>query len=850
MGPGPAAIAGRPRARAADVNRPAQAATSGPRGLRRGGALLVLVGLLVPPLSSRAERVELPPELATMTIEELLRVRVQVGSRGNGRVLALSPVPVDVITAARIEATGLAETSKILQRLVPSFHYPRATVTDGTDHVRPFTLRGLEPDQVLVLVNGKRRHTGALLHLNQSVGRGTTGVDLNAIPAHSIERIEILRDGAAAQYGSDAIAGVINIRLKSHEERIVRTTQGVTGERDGRVQQYVLAAGTRIADGFVHGTVEVRDRGLANRAGLDGRTMYFEGDPRNDDPALNDRRTHERGDPEMLDVLLRVNGAVPVGGAGMELYSFGGLDVRESRSGGFFRRPLDDRNVRGIHPDGFLPRIAPRHLDGDWTLGARGDGEDWTWDLSNTFGGARLDVEVENSVNASLGVESPTSFDDGALQFLQNSTNVDLVRDVDLGLSDEIALGFGGEVRVEYFQIVAGEAASHVHGGVPVLDGPNAGDPALGGSQVFPGFRPEDEIAQERVSVGLYGDVESEVAEGLLVELAGRFESFPDFDPTVDGKVAVAWHPLPEIGLRSSASTGFRAPSLAQSHFAATATNFLGDVPFEVGTFRVDSPLARALGARDLEPERSVHLSGGISLLPVPGLRISGDVFLTDIDDRIVLSETITHDPSIFDAEVVALLDRFGVGGARFFTNAVDTRTYGADVRLEYERDLGPAGRFGLGAQVHHGRTEIRGAVDALPLLTRTGSDAAFSRATRDRLTRSQPGDNVILSLDYRWREARLLLRGQRFGEVLDIRSVEDQQTEIGATWLLDVELAIRPLDWLEIAAGAHNALDETPDFLRDTNDLFGPGKSFQYSQFSPAGFLGAYYYGRLAARF
>jgi iron complex outermembrane receptor protein len=353
-----------------------------------------------------------------LTLEALLDIETDalanVGSRGEAIDSLEAKVPVDIITSEQIEHTGYTELSKVLQRFIPGFNFPRPSIKDGSDHIRPFTLRGMAPDQVLVLVNGKRFHSSTLLHVNGTIGRGSTGVDLNTIPLHSIERVEVLRDGAAAQYGSDAIAGIINIILKSGgEERRLTTTIGQTYEGDGELYQTDLHYGITLPlDGFVNMTAEFRDRNPTNRAIIDTRQQYFEGDFRNNNPATQNNR---RGDPDTQDFLLALNAELPLSDE-IIFYLHGATNYRESEAGAFFRRPLDNRNVRGIYPDGFLPLIAPEIFNYSATFGAKGETySNFNWDFSHTVGGSYIDYYVKNSLNASLGTHSPTSFDAGGL---------------------------------------------------------------------------------------------------------------------------------------------------------------------------------------------------------------------------------------------------------------------------------------------------------------------------------------------------------------------------------------------------------------------------------------------------
>ncbi|MDQ3029882.1 MAG: TonB-dependent receptor, partial [Actinomycetota bacterium] len=561
-----------------------------------------------------------------------------VGTRGAERTSTEAPVPVDVLTAVEIKQTGRTETSQIIQALAPSFNFPRATVSDGTDHTRPATLRGLSPDQVLVLVNGKRRHASALINVNNSIGRGSGMVDLNAIPASAIERIEILRDGAAAQYGSDAIAGVINIILKEGSPNELSTTFGQTVESDGGVIQgagnYALAVG---GDGVLQIAAEYRNRGFTNRSAADLRTQYLAGDPRNSDPTLNGQINHRQGDADTEDAGLFLNLAKPVAD-GTEFYFFGGGTIRSGESAGFWRRALDDRTVRSIYPNGFLPLIGTKISDFSGVAGLRGDRAGWRWDLSADYGRNLFHFDVRNSANVTLGAASPTEFYAGTLKSDQFTANLDVAKSFPLGLASPLNVAVGGEFRRDGYHITEGEPDSYRDGGVPILDGPNVGTQGAPGAQVFPGFRPGDATDQSRNNVAGYVDLEAQVVRKVLIGVAGRVENYSDFGSTTDGKVTARFEPIPGFAVRGAVSTGFKAPSLGQSFFSATSTNFINGIPFENRTFPVTTPVAQALGASELTAETSQNYSFGVALNPVKNLSVTADYYQILIDDRIVFT--------------------------------------------------------------------------------------------------------------------------------------------------------------------------------------------------------------------
>ncbi|CAN5785336.1 TonB-dependent receptor [soil metagenome] len=781
---------------------------------------------------------------------------VAVGSRRPNRTVTEAPVPIDVLTSADIEATGLTETSQIIQRLAPSFNFPRASVADGTDHVRPATLRGLAPDQVLVLVNGKRRHNSALVNVNGTVGRGSTSVDLNAIPANAIERIEVLREGAAAQYGSDAIAGVINIVLKSGARREIMSTFGQTREGDGRVVQVAGTAGLEVAEtGFLNLSGEFRDREATNRSAPDTRPQFFAGDPRNNDPALNNLINHRQGDAAVRDVGGFLNGAVPLGRNG-QLYTFGGLTFRHGEAAGFFRRPNDARTVRAIHPNGFLPLIVTDIVDGSGAVGTRGTLAGFRYDLSGVYGRNTFDFNVHNSNNVSVGTASPTNFNAGTLRFDQFTSNLDLVRSFAVGLAEPLSLAFGAEYRRDGYGIRAGDEASYINGGVRILDGPSAGGLAAVGAQVFPGFRPTDAKDVSRSNVAAYVDLEITPVHQLLINLAGRAEDYTDFGSTTDGRVAVRFEPITGYALRGAVGTGFRAPSLGQSHFSSTATNFLVingvNTPVDVRTFPAGSAEARVLGAQPLRPEESVNYSAGVAINPLRDLSLTVDAYRIDIKDRIVFSEnfTGTRIRDLFDA-------RFpGVTGGRFFTNAIDTRTTGLDAVLQYAFRFGNASILRFTGGMNVTETEVLTDSVQTPAQLQGLGETLFGRVERGRIEQGQPRNSVNLAFNYSREALGINLNNRRFGEVsvfgpAPVGSPINTDQTFGAKWITDLDLSYRLRNGLTLAGGANNLFDVYPDpnFRRENNADNSNAGIFVYNGISPFGFNGAFYYIRLSYR-
>jgi iron complex outermembrane receptor protein len=826
---------------------------------------------------------------------------VVTGTRRTDRTLADSPVPVDVISNQALTETGYTETNRILNQLVPSFNFPQPSLTDGTDSLRPATLRGLAPDQVLVLVNGKRRHTSSLINLNGSVGRGSVSVDLNTIPPLAIERIEVLRDGASSLYGSDAIAGVINIQLRrsvggraqitygryitdmadvpqvtgvatgANGLPVVLTPGGTTNDilqlttngRDRHVEDgttWTIAAniGVPVGDnGYLNFTAEVKDRDPTNRTAADPRRQYVTvGDPRE---LTIDRYTHRYGDGRSQDMNFFFNAGEDLGGD-WEWYAFGSYGIRDGNGAGFYRRANDVRNrdwaastttFIPIYPNGFLPLIVSTIQDASAATGVRGVVAGWHTDLSVVYGTNRLDYNVENSVNTSLGgANSQRRFEAGGLRFGQTVVNFDAQRTIPVGFLHELSIAAGAEFRNENFRIVQGDVQSWING--PFSAAPFN---AAGGAQVFPGFRPNNEVDESRNSFAAYLELDADITERLTLQIAGRFEHYSDFGSTVNGKIAGRFEPIDGVAVRGSVSTGFRAPSLHQQFFTATSTNNVGGVLIEVGTFPVSDPVSVALGAQPLDPEKSVNMSAGVALTPVRGLSLTADVYQIDINDRIVLTENLQG------AAVVALLQGAGINNitsARFFVNGIDTRTRGIDIVGSYRLpDMG-MGRLTLTAGYNYNKTRI---TDRAVLPTLTGL-TLFARPESLRLTNGQPRSKINLGLDWAWGPAGLTLRTNRYGSVLIPGTETNIALPIGASptditlspkWITDAEIRVRPFGQrhgVEFAVGANNIFDVYPDRL-PAGGIFGNNNFFlPYSSFSPFGFNGRFVYGRISFDF
>ena len=831
----------------------------------------------------------------TLTPVQTIETVVVVGTRSIGRRALQAPVPIEVVNREQLSLTGQSETGRVLQMLVPSFNFSSSTISDGTDALRPATLRGLGPDQTLILVNGKRRHKSALLHVNTSVGRGTAGTDFNAIPSAAIERIEVLRDGAAAQYGSDAIAGVINIVLKDDVDTgDADLYWGQTYEGDGDTWNGNANYGMKVGEsGFLNLTAEWRDRARTNRAGLTGTRQYDwidvdQGRPsdniletENDDgtvttkPVWFDSReyTFERqnfrvGDADSSQKVGFYNFGLPLA-AGLELYSFGGHSTRQNNSAGFYRRANQaERTVTEIYPDGFLPEINTDIGDTSLALGLAWTHEttDLNVDVSVNHGLNTFDFFISNSLNASYGASSPTSADAGGFELSQTAFNLDVTYPLQYQ-SSLVNLAGGIEFRREGYGIQAGEPLSWINAGLGVPG-------AAGGIQVFPGFRPDNELDESRTNIAGYADFESYLSgqpgTGLLVGAAVRGEQYSDFGATVTGKATARYDLTQQVAVRAAGSTGFRAPSLQQLYFNNISTQFKIDaddldgdgnttevIPLEVGTFRNDSDAARALGIPELKEETAFNVAGGVVLKPFEKLWFTVDGFLIQIDDRIVLSGS-------FSADKIPSLIAAGASSAQVFTNVAQTRTQGVDVAAGYLHAFNNESLLNLKAALTWADTEIIGDVDAPEVLVGL-EDTLFPSQDRSMIEEWQPNTRINLSADYIIGDLTIGAALRYFGSytVQEGSGPEPQRQTYGGKWLTDIQSNYQLNEGLSLTIGVNNLFDQLPDLneigqsrggtLTDSTGhviVDSPGV-FTYSRRSaPFGFNGGLYYAKLSYKF
>lgn len=668
-----------------------------------------------------------------------------IGTRRANASATDTPVPVDFIPLSKFtEQGGQFDLAQTLQYVSPSFNSTRQTGADGADLIDSAALRGLGSDQTLVLVNGKRRHTVSLVNLFGARNRGNTGTDMNSLPLLAIDNVQVLRDGAAAQYGSDAIAGVIDITLKKRLGCEVVFGYGQYSEGDGKNYLGSGYCGITLGDkGTLGMTAEYLDRGRSNRAEA--------GNPR------------IIGDTKSKNTTFYANGDVPTGGTG-KLYFTAGVQSRDASSAAFARGGVgsDDipsRNSVAMYPNGFVPFINGDIDDRYFIIGHQQQYGAWKRDLSQTYGYNRLRYNISNTINASIANKdllaggkgiSANRFDAGGFSFSQATTNLDFSRFYD-GIAAGMNVAFGAEYRRENYQITSGEAGSYND-----VDGVGFGGNA--GSQGFPGFQPADATDRKRKSWATYLDIETDITSQFKVQAAVRHENFDDFGSTTTGKLAASFKASDQFLLRSSVSSGFRAPSLQQVYFSSTFTDFISGRPLDVVLAPNGSAIANAAGIPKLKEEKSKNYTVGFTLTPSTSLSVTADLYKINIDDRIVLSGR-------FDADnypaLGSILSGLGVGQAQFFVNSVNTETKGADLTVSHKTNV-PGGKLSTFLAVNYSKTEVTG-VKAPKSLTGF-EDVLLSERERLFIEQGGPRSKATLGFDYVAGKLETDLKIIRFG--------------------------------------------------------------------------------------
>ena len=809
--------------------------------------------------------------------EELIEEIVTLGTRQAGRVSSDLAVPVDTLSADSMQATGQTEVGRMLQVLAPSFNFSSSSISDGTDALRPATLRGLGPDQTLVLVNGKRRHQAALIHINNSVGRGTAGTDLNAIPAVAIKRVEVLRDGAAAQYGSDAIAGVINIQLKDDPtDGLFGISAGEYSEGDGFTTNVDLYKGFELgSDGYLGIAVNYRDRERTVRANPQGVCLYggcvdTDGNGFLEPAAGNEQREvsgpgrtgFRIGDADSIQKAITVNAGFGLGDG--ELYSFITYSGRENQSGAFYRNPagsnaaLDDGE--NVVVDGFLPHINSDIKDLSFNVGYRLDfDDDSSLDLSYTTGRNSIDYVTSNTVNysfvnelnfgqglsdADIRAQIPRQAFAYGIELALSTINLDYTRSI-----GDAFVAIGAELREDAYEIRPGDEYSWRD--YDTDDAGNALYPqnASGGTQGFGGIAPANVVDESRNVVSFYGDVEYQLTDNFLLNGALRFDDYDGFGDTTNFKLAGNLRVTDTFRLRGSASTGFRAPSMQQLYFNNISTQFIGGVQVETGTFRNDSALARAIGIPKLKEEESTNIALGAIIDISDRWNVAIDLYSIKIDDRIVISNNLGFGLSpALDAALTAA----GASGGQFFLNAIDTETDGVDIVSTFSDIQLLGGDTSITFAANFTNTDITRIFSNTPSLDTIAPEDIFGGFQPSVIETWQPEDRMSLTANWVRESWSANLGFHRYGEYT---TVDSGPQTYGAEVLTDIRVSYELDNGLTFFLSGNNIFDVTPDEVTNSGSRGGAFESapglmdlasptvFKYSRRSaPFGFNGAYW--------
>ncbi|WP_425989648.1 TonB-dependent receptor plug domain-containing protein [Brevundimonas sp. TWP2-3-2] len=802
--------------------------------------------LLACPIAAMAQTA---PQDAT-AVDEI----IVTGTRTVGRTRLDSVAPVDVISGEVLTRQGAGtELAAALAATAPAINFPRPAISDGSDHVRPATLRGLAPDQTLVLINGQRGHVAALVNVNGNLGRGSTAFDLNTIPAITLGNVEVLRDGASAQYGADAIAGVINLRLREANsgggltavygvyDTKFDTARGSHDRHDGEQVSLSGWIGLPLGeDGFLTISGEVQERDPTNRSDFAAPGSVSNGS--------STTVIGRFGDPKTSAQSIWFNAGNTLAN-GWEAYAFGGYQHRDSEAAATARAFNNANNVLAIYPTGFLPVIAAGIDDYNLFGGFKGEAAGIDWDFSVGYGRNELDYNVLNTVNASYGAASKTSFDAGGLAYDQVTLSIDGVKQVEANLFEPLNVAFGVEYRRESFDVHAGEPQSYNKGPL------NAG----AGAQGFPGFQPSNVVNEERSNVSAYIDVEGRLSESVTIGAAARYEDYSDFGDTLTGKLSARWDANEHFALRGAISTGFKAPALQQQFFSYVATNLVttvvGGVPVtslvQAGSFRVNDPVAIALGSAPLEPEHSANFSAGF-VLRNGGFELTVDAYRIDIEDRIIYSETLgltrPSQSAATTSATLALLAPFGVTGARFFLNGVNTSTNGVDVVARYRTNQ-DFGQFTFTGAANFNATEITDLASipstvAIP----TSPGYLFDRANQLSFTDGTPKRKVVGSVDWSLGDFSATARATYYGSVLIANNTSTLDYQAGDATLIDLEGRYTFPIGVTAAVGVNNLTDEYPNFTPSANN--GGTGSVGFPGFSPYGFNGRFLFARVSYNF
>ncbi|MCU1740813.1 TonB-dependent receptor [Pseudomonas sp. 20S_6.2_Bac1] len=766
---------------------------------------------------------------------------VVTGNRGGEqRTVTSSPVPIDVVSAKQLQSTGKPGLMEALSALIPSLTLPEKTGWDASGMARAPNLRGLSAAEVLVLVNGKRRHTSATLNIN-GINTGAAPADLDFIPISAIDHVEVLRDGAAAQYGSDAIAGVINVILKADTSGTSVTNAGIGYDGKKQTVQQSLNKGFEIGDGgILQLALDVRSQNDDNKASANGYT-YEQA------YGLAGKSTYGGyGTPKINLQTLGYNAELPIDDR-FSLYSFTTYSHRKAEQGQNFRLPTITNTITtgpNGYPAGYVPTWYIDEDDFQAAFGGKGKVGRWDWDLSTTYGRNAAEQGTWDNQNPSLGEATPNSFKSGTWISTELTTNLDFKRGFDIGLQKPLDLSYGFEHRRDGYEVKAGDWASYADGGYCVAPG----NCASSGAQVTNGISPDEASSASRNSLASYVDVGFNPVPDWYVGTALRYEHYNEgVGATRSGKLTTRYDFTPQFAVRATVSNGFRAPSLANSLFSARSTTYgVVDGVYQsinYGVLPVGSAAARALGAENLKPERSTNFSLGFTLTPSERLSLTADAYVINLRDRITLTNTL------LGSEVTQVLLNNGINstsGGQYFINGADTRTKGVDLVGNYSQDLARFGSLKWTAAFNWNQTQI---LDYKASTSILGTPyELMDRQARNLITDIQPKTKLILGGDWSIDRFNLNLALTRYGAYKEVNDANDRSLDrvYGAKWIADLDLGYNLTHDLNIAIGAKNLFDTYPK----KQGVPSSTMVSSYGTYSPFGFTGGYYYTRLTYAF
>ena len=804
---------------------------------------------------------------AGLSIDEI----VVVGSRGKARTILESPVPIDNINAADLIKSGQNTVEQMINYRVPSYNSSNQTISDATAHFDPSELRNLGPSRTLVLVNGKRKNQSALVYVNDTPGKGEVGTDMKSIPTAAIERIEVLRDGAAAQYGSDAIAGVINIILKNRTDGNVSLGTGITTKGDGLTYDASVNKGFKIGKkGFLNLTGSYYHQDKTNRAGEPGGDglfgVIFQPDP---DAVMNGTMTQQEYDDALGFANSVLNGTHPwlkenpdmgmtvgqpeydkysffgnfgtkYGGGAGEFYAYGGYTGRNGTSFALYRAPYwigDDAGLltpSGETYSGFQPTFETKISDLTFTIGNKYNINGWNTDVSLTTGSNSVDYTIGNTINVSLLPNSPTEFDAGAYSFGNILGNVDVSKtfgDVDFSI--------GMEARQETFEVVAGQEESYV----------------TGGAQSFPGLQPGNALKENRTNVGIYAGADWDATDAFLIGGAVRYENYSDFGGNFSWKIN-ARHMLGDRqgAIRASVSTGFRAPSLHQVYLSNVQTLVSGGTISNQGTFNNVSNVIKGLGIPALDAETSFNITAGFTYKLVEGFTLAVDYYNVAVDNRVLFTGEIGFDGDAANTNPIeTVLIANDVTSIKFFVNALDTRTQGVDVVADYSGvSVGENASLDFILSLNANKTKIEGTITAPGVVGEQGVEI-FNRKEQSRVTSARPNFKSLFGIGLNLKKFKITLNNTYFGEVTWQHASDPMKDQTFAGKVItDLVLGYDISKNLNFNVVVNNLLNVYPDKIDTKGDFVTDlGGRFQYPwEVNQFGFNGTIVSGRLSYNF